>query len=320
MPGRGGATQDALAASITRAASLQSYLTVRRLADRDFRGDGFALYAYFRWLDDQVDEHLPDDRRRLAFVAQQRALLEAALDGRPCSVLRPQEALLLGLVDRDRARRPLRPAAPSPDGEGLPLCLRSMLDVMQVDAGRRGRAVDAPTLDAYTQSLSVAVTEALHHCIGHGAGATHGADRYVAVRGAHVAHMLRDLVEDVEAGYLNLPAELVRHGAHPLEWVHEPDVRAWVQDRVALARSCFAAGRRSFAAVESRRCRLAGHAYVARFEWVLDAIEHDGYRLRASYPERATWRGGVRIAVRTARSALTGSPAAARGARQAVGA
>lgn len=320
MPGRGGATQDALAASITRAASLQSYLTVRWLADPAFRADGYALYAYFRWLDDQVDEHLPDERRRLTFVAEQRALLEAALEGRPCTGLRPQETLLLGLVDRDRARSPLRPTAGSPDGEGLPLCLRSMLDVMQVDAGRRGRAVDAATLDAYTQSLSVAVTEALHHCIGHGAGAPHGADRYVAVRGAHVAHMLRDLVEDVEAGYLNLPAQLVRHDARPSEWVHEPDVRAWVRDRVALARSCFAAGRRSFAAVESRRCRLAGHAYVARFEWVLDTIEREGFRLRPSYPERATWRGGVRIAVGTARSALGGSRNRAPAARQAVGA
>lgn len=320
MPGRDGATQEALAASVTRAASLQSFLTVRWLADAAFRVDGYALYAYFRWLDDEVDEHLPNQRRRLAFVAQQRALLEAALDGRPRSVLSPQEELLLGLVDRDRTRRSLRPATDTPGGEGLPLCLRSMLDVMEVDAGRRGRAVDVATLDAYTQSLSVAVTEALHHCIGHGSRAPHGADRYVAVRGAHVAHMLRDLVEDVETGYFNLPAELVRHGAHPLEWVHEPDVRAWVRDRVALARSCFAAGRRSFAEVESRRCRLAGHAYVARFEWVLDAIEHDGYRLRASYPERATWRGGARIAVGTARSALGRSRTAAPAARQAVGA
>ncbi|WP_263729126.1 squalene/phytoene synthase family protein [Cellulomonas sp. SG140] len=320
MPGHGGTAQDALAASVTRAASLQSYLTVRWLADPAFRADGYGLYAYFRWLDDQVDEHLPDEPARLAFVAQQRAVLAAAVDGRPGGVLRPEETLLVGLVDRDRARRPQRPAGGAPDDEGLLLCLRSMLDVMQVDAGRRGRAVDAATLDAYTQSLSVAVTEALHHCIGHGAGAPHGADRYVAVRGAHVAHMLRDLVEDVEAGYLNLPAQLVRHDARPSEWVHEPDVRAWVRDRVALARSCFAAGRRSFAAVESRRCRLAGHAYVARFEWVLDTIEREGFRLRPSYPERATWRGGVRIAVGTARSALGGSRNRAPAARQAVGA
>lgn len=106
MPGRGGATQDAFAASLTRAASLQSYLTVRWLADAAFRADGYALYAYFRWLDDQVDEHLPNQRRRLAFVAQQRALLEAALDGRPRSVLRPQEE------PAARPRRP-RPRAPA---------------------------------------------------------------------------------------------------------------------------------------------------------------------------------------------------------------
>jgi hypothetical protein len=39
---------------------------------------------------------------------------------------------------------------------------------------------------------------------------------------------------------------------------------------------------------------------------VLDAIERDGYALRAAYPERATWRGGLRIAADGARSAFAG--------------
>ena len=31
---------------------------------------------------------------------------------------------------------------------------------------------------------------------------------------------------------------------------------------------------------------MAGYAYIARFEGVLDAIEREGYQLRADYPER----------------------------------
>ena len=89
-----------------------------------------------------------------------------------------------------------------------------------------------------------------------------------------------------------------------MEHLHTPAVRAWVRDRVELARSCFTTGRRYLAGVENARCRLAGHAYVARFEWVLDAIERDGYRLREAYPERATFRGGLTIAADGARSAL----------------
>jgi len=291
------------AAAITKRASRQSYLTIRWLADRDYRDDAFAIYAYFRWLDDAIDERLADREARLTFVARQREILATAAGGATAEDLAslrvtPEEALLVGL------------ALPSGEGStkadtGLLLSLRSMLDVMEFDARRRGRAVTQAELDAYTRDLAVSVTEALHHCIGHGCGCPRDESRYVAVTGAHVAHMLRDLAEDVAAGYLNLPAGLLADDPH------SPAVRAWVKDRVGLARGCFATGRQYLARVESARCRLAGHAYIARFEWVLDAIERDGYALRAAYPERATWRGGLAIAADAARSAFVG-----RGARR----
>jgi phytoene/squalene synthetase len=306
------AVSAAPAAAITKRASRQSYLTIRWLADRDYRDDAFALYAYFRWLDDNVDERLGDRDRRLAFVARQRDLLAHAAGGATAADLSSlgvsaEEALLVGLARPNNA-------GPTEPASGLLLSLRSMLDVVEFDARRRGRPVTQDELDGYTHDLAVAVTEALHHCIGHGCGCPRDESRYVAVTGAHVAHMLRDLAEDVAAGYLNLPAELVpddivagEAGADAvLDHLHSPAARAWVKDRVEFARVCFASGRQYLARVESARCRLAGHAYIARFEWVLDAIERDGYALRAAYPERATWRGGLRIAADGARSAFAG--------------
>ena len=292
----------ASAAGITRAASRQSYLTIRWLADRARRADAFALYAYFRWLDDMVDESLSHRDERLAFVARQRSLLARAADGATTAEASPEEALL-GVLLADHGR--------GQDGgadDGLVVSLTSMLDVMEFDARRRGRAVTQHELDDYTHTLAVAVTEALHHCIGHGCRSPRDETRYVAVTGAHVAHMLRDLVEDLAAGYVNVPAEVIGDWDAPiadlLPDLHGPAMRAWVRGRVELARSCFATGRRYLAQVENPRCRLAGHAYVARFEWVLDAIERDGYRLRPGYPERATLRGGLSIAADGARSAL----------------
>lgn len=297
------ASAPASAAAITKNASRQSYLTIRWLADRAYRDDAFAIYAYFRWLDDGVDERLANRDARLAFVVRQRAILAQAAGGATTDELSGfgvtrEEALLVGLARPDSAH-------PTDPATGLLLSLRSMLDVMEFDARRRGLPVTQAELDAYTHDLAVSVTEALHHCIGHGCGCPRDESRYVAVTGAHVAHMLRDLAEDVAAGYMNLPAGLV------LEDLHSPAVRDWVRERVGLARDCFATGREYLARVESARCRLAGHAYVARFEWVLDAIERDGYALRAAYPERATWRGGLRIAADGARSAFVG-----RGARR----
>jgi len=289
------------AAALTRAASMQSYLTIRWLADRAYRDDAFAIYAWFRWLDDTVDEDLTTAGERLDFIARQRSILARTADGASPADISPEEALLVRLV---------RPCAAGAN-PGLLLSLTSMLDVMEFDARRRGHRVTQAALDDYTHTLAVAVTEALHHCIGHGCGCPHDASRYVAVTGAHVAHMLRDLAEDVSAGYANVPVDAVAEAPTSLADLHTPEVRAWVQDRVALARSCFATGRTYLARVENARCRLAGHAYVARFEWVLDAIERDGYRVRSAYPERATVRGGLAIAADAARSALAARRAGA---------
>jgi hypothetical protein len=55
---------------------------------------------------------------------------------------------------------------------------------------------------------------------------------------------------------------------------------------VQLARRYFRLGRENLNQVENLRCKLAGFAYTVRFEGVLDAIERDGYCLRAAYPER----------------------------------
>ena len=44
-------------------------------------------------------------------------------------------------------------------------------------------------------------------------------------------------------------------------------------------------GRDYLAQVENLRCRLAGYAYIARFEGVLGAIEAEDYRLRPDYAE-----------------------------------
>jgi hypothetical protein len=45
--------------------------------------------------------------------------------------------------------------------------------------------------------------------------------------------------------------------------------------------------------VQSRRCRLAGFAYTARFEWLLNTIEHEDYYLRSQYSERKSLRSGL---------------------------
>ena len=47
--------QETLATSITKAASKQTYYTIRFLADRERVADAYRAYAYFRWVDDTLD-------------------------------------------------------------------------------------------------------------------------------------------------------------------------------------------------------------------------------------------------------------------------
>ena len=262
-----------LARSITWRASRHTYYTIQLLADRDRVLDAFRAYAYFRWVDDQIDLHQTIESERLDFVARQADLLEAAYHNTQPECTTPTEQMLIELIGRD----------PRPES-GLAGYLRNMMDVMQFDAGRRGRWITQAELDGYTRSLALAVTDALHYFIGHGQPVPRTPARTAAVSAAHITHMLRDTSEDVAAGYYNIPLELLAgEGLAPENLAH-PGYRAWARQRVAQARRGFELGKAHLARVASRRCRLAGFAYCARFEGVLDAIEGNHYDLTTPLP------------------------------------
>jgi len=263
-----------LASSITWTASKQTYCIIRLLADRERVDDAYRAYAYFRWVDDTLDQGGLDVGARMAFVKRQQTLAELCYRNHWPEQLAAEEELLVTLIRSD-----LEP------NSGLQVYIRNMLAVMDFDARRRRRLVSAAELHQYTSCLAVAVTEAMHHFIGHSCTSPQGEGRYLAVTAAHITHMLRDTLEDVVAGYFNIPREVVEaHGIDPND-VSSAPYKAWIKSRVSLARSLFEDARDYLRKVQSIRHRLAAYAYVARFEYVLDAIERDSYQLRASYPK-----------------------------------
>ena len=243
-----------LAETITRRASKQTYATIRLLADRPFAATAYQAYAYFRWLDDILDEELPSKAGRLAFLRRQQQIIARCYRSAWPGDLGPEEALAAELIANHPQPR-----------SGIGFYISEMMAVMAFDAERKGRLISAAELDSYTRALATAVTEALHFCIGHGAYAPQGPARCDAVMGAHITHMLRDAIEDSANGYHNIPREYLEvHDIAPDE-VDSPAYRAWVKIRVNLARAYFASGRAQIAQVESLRCRLAGYAYVGPF-------------------------------------------------------
>jgi len=273
-----------LAASITNAASKQTYYTIRFLVDHERVSDAYRTYGYFRWLDDRLDQSGMEKPDRLVLVERQGTLLDRCYRGEWPRRLSDEEAMLVELVQGDREKN-----------SGLHAYLRNMMAVMAFDAERRGRLISKAELAEYTRHLAVAVTEALHYFIGHGCQSPQGEARYLAVTAAHITHMLRDTLEDAEAGYFNIPREVIEsHGIGPHEVWSNP-YRKWVHSRVEQARACFKVGRDYLAQVQNLRCRLAGYAYIARFAGVLDAIEQDGYRLRSEYSECESLLAGPRM-------------------------
>jgi phytoene/squalene synthetase len=281
-----------LAAVITKAGSKQTYYTIRVFVDPDLMDDAYRAYAYFRWADDVLDmdpgawpgPSNEEASERSLFLERQKSLLDSCYRGEPLRDANDQEKMLIELVGHDREKN-----------SGLQSYLRNMMRVMDFDAARRGRLISQAELDEYTRWLALSVTDNLHYFIGHGTPTPQGDGRYQAVTGAHIAHMLRDTAEDMRAGYFNIPREVLEANHMDPEDVDSPGYRAWVKSRVRLARDCFIAGRAYTRKIRNLRLRLAGSAYVARFEVLLDTIEKEGFRLRSEYTERKSIGTGLRM-------------------------
>jgi len=268
-----------LAARITKTASKQTYFTVRFLVDPDRRDEAFRAYAYFRWLDDKLDQLSAQDADRVAIVQREKALMEGCYQGALPFAVGVEEQLLVDLIRSDRL-----------PNSGLQSYIRNMMAVLAFDAERRCQPISQQELDTYTRHLAIAVTEALHYFIGNGSPSPQGETRYMAVTAAHIIHMLRDTVEDTQAGYFNIPSEVLFADAIVPENIDSEPYKAWIRHRIKLAREYFTLGKRYIAHTKNLRCRIAGYAYIARFEGILTTIERDNYRLRPDYREHKNLR------------------------------
>jgi phytoene/squalene synthetase len=272
------------ASSITKAASKQTYYTIRLLVDRERIDEAYRAYGYFRWVDDVLDAESGSSRERSDFVNRQKSLLEKCYRGESPRDVNVEEKMLVDLI-RGNAEK----------NSGLQSYLRNMMLVMDFDARRRGRLISQVELNEYTRWLASAVTEAMHYFIGHGGFAPRDGTRYLAVSAAHITHMLRDTFDDVQTGYYNIPREVLEANHIGPQDVQSDAYRAWVKSRVLLARKYFKEGKGYLARVQNPRCRLAGFVYSARFEWLLDTIEREGYHLRPQYDERKSVGTGLRM-------------------------
>ncbi len=287
-----------LAAKITKAASKQTYYTIRFFVDRDLVEDAYRAYGYFRWVDDTLDAPVGTKLGKVAFIKRQCELLDACYRDEVFPHLCPEEQILVDLVRNNSGQH-----------TGLKSYLDNMMAVMAFDVKRRNRLISGAEISEYTRLLSTAVTDAMHYFIGHDDPVPNHPARYHAVVAAHITHMLRDACEDSETGYFNVPREYLAAYGITVRDVESEAYRKWVCRSVKEARELFETGRGYLAQVSSLRCRLAGYAYAARFEWMLRVIERENYCLRLAYPERKSLWASLWISLSTLTSLLAVCPA-----------
>jgi len=280
-----------LAQSITWAGSKQTYYIARLMVDNDLVNDFLRAYAYFRWADDIIDA--PGSKRNgsrsneegIRFVKRQRSLIEGLYKGEQPDDLAPEEEIVAVLISHDRG-----------ENSGLQSFILNMFAVIEFDANRRGRPVSQSELIWYTEVLSKAVTDGLQYFVGNYYSYPDTEGRYLAAKGAHITHQLRDFLSDNADGFINIPSDYLeanslQHGIG-IKDVESALFRSWVRSQVEHARKLFREGKQYLDELNILRCKIVGHWYCARFELILDAIERDDYVLCAEYNERrkpSTW-------------------------------
>jgi hypothetical protein len=163
--------------------------------------------------------------------------------------------------------------------------IHNFLAIIEFDAERKGRSIPKKELDWYAATLGKAVTDGIQHFVCHGHPYPESDNRYLAAHGAHIVHMLRDMLEDIPEGYINIPQEQLKAYDIDLQNFEAKSLRPWVKERVQLAREYFAEGKQYLNDLPVLRCRIVGYWYCARFETLLNTIEADDYVLRWEYPK-----------------------------------
>ena len=264
-----------LAKSITKKASKQTYYTARYMVDRNLVDDFFRAYAYFRWMDDMIDETLESQKERFSFVKRQRELIDALYQGQRPNSLNTYEEMIAVLIEHD-----------GDVNSKLQSFIRNMFAIVEFDAYRKGQIITEKQLEWYTDCVAKSTTDGLQYFIGNNHEYPIDENRYFAAKAAHIVHLLRDTVEDLQNGFINIPKEYIELYGIDLSRIESPAFRAWVQERTAKAREYFTKGKLYLETLDIFRCKTVGLWYCARFEPILNQIENENYLLKSTYGEK----------------------------------
>ncbi|NAY92182.1 squalene/phytoene synthase family protein [Muricauda sp. JGD-17] len=264
-----------LAKSITKKASKQTYYTARYMVDRNLVDDFFRAYAYFRWMDDMIDESLESQKERISFIKRQKELIDVLYQKKRPNSLNSYEEIMAVLIEHDQKVN-----------SKLQSFIRNMFAIVEFDAYRKWQIITEKQLEWYTNCVAKSTTDGLQYFIGNNHQYPIAENQYFAAKAAHIVHLLRDTVEDLQNGFINVPKEYIELYGIDLSQIDSAAFRAWVRERTAKAREYFMKGKHYLETLDILRCKTVGLWYCARFESILDKIEKENYLLKSTYEEK----------------------------------
>ncbi|MHA1994146.1 MAG: squalene/phytoene synthase family protein [Candidatus Hodarchaeales archaeon] len=261
-----------IARSYVKESHKQTYLIILLMVDKKLTDECFKAYAYFRWLDNVVDENnLPQNEVR-AIISRQKELINQLYNQEKIKPTSQEEEFLIDLIRKDRN-----------ENSYLQSYIRNFTSILEFDSTRKHKIVSNDKIRWYHQTVGKAVTDCIFHFIGNGAHYPESKKCYLAAEAAHITHMLRDYIEDVRSGYLNISKEDLNVYEISPDMVNNPAFREWVKGRVSLSRQFFCEGKKYIDQLGVLRTKITAYWFCSRFEKVLDIIEKDGYKLRREY-------------------------------------
>lgn len=262
----------AIAQERTKASNPTAYFLVRLFGEKDWRDHSFLIYAYFRWVDDIIDCPRTSYEEKKRSMERQGKLLRNLYDGLAYQgnyILEEQFAHYSVAFDREM-------------GFALKDDILGMFSVLMRDLERNGAPTPAKEMDEFIYVESKAFINMIRFFCGE-TGGYDGADKYDEGVGCKLVHLLRDFIEDLDQGYVNISQDDMERYRINLDNINDDNFQAWVRDQVELAREHFRKGKHNLSNSKRLRYKIASYLYCAKYEDILAITEKDNYRLRSEY-------------------------------------
>jgi phytoene synthase len=233
------------------------------------RMDAYAVYAFCRYVDDEVDL-APDAGARAKAIAELHELLRAAYvagDGLPA----PYDALPWLVAFRETIRRRAIPQAYFED----------LIAGVEMDLGRV-RIADWPELDKYCYHVAAVVGLIMVHVLTEPAPELLRPARDLGTA-MQLTNILRDIREDWERDRVYLPAdELAQFGLGEEDFANQRSdetFRAMLRKQIERAREYYRAAEPGIIALPNDGARFCARLMSTVYGAILEEIERADYRV-----------------------------------------